>query len=102
MGLLATTSFMKWTPSEGNKRGTGSGMTIHIQNGCQAELNFSALAHLIGDLRSNMLGRGHDVHSAEQALGCDEVHELDAANAQARARVAVSYTHLTLPTILLV
>ena len=55
MGLLATTSFMKWTPSEGNKRGTGSGMTIHIQNGCQAELNFSALAHLIGDLRSNML-----------------------------------------------
>ena len=55
-GLPATTSFMKWTPSEGNKRGTGtSSMTTHIQNSCQAEGNFSALAHLIGDLRSNML-----------------------------------------------
>ena len=63
-------------------------MTTHIQNSRQAERNSSALAHLIGDLRSNMLGRGHDVHSAEQALGCDEVHELDAANAQTRARVA--------------
>ena len=30
-------------------------MTTHIQNSCQAERNFSALAHLIGDLRSNML-----------------------------------------------
>ena len=30
-------------------------MTTHIQNNCQAERNFSALAHLIGDLRSNML-----------------------------------------------
>ena len=28
------------------------------------------------------------MHSAEQALGCDEVHELDAADAQARASVA--------------
>ena len=47
---------MKWTPAEGNKRGTGtSGITAHIQNSCQAERNFSALAHLIGDLRSNML-----------------------------------------------
>ena len=56
MGLPATTSFMKWTPSEGNKRGTGtSGMTTHIQDSSQAERNFSALAHLIGDLRSNML-----------------------------------------------
>ena len=55
-GTAATTSFMKWTPSEGNKRGTGtSDMTTHIQNSCQAERNFSALAHLIGDLRSNML-----------------------------------------------
>ena len=55
-GTAATTSFMKWTPSEGNKRRTGtSGMTTHIQNSCQAERNFSALAHLIGDLRSNML-----------------------------------------------
>ena len=46
---------MKWAPSEGNKGGTGtSGMTTHIQNSCQAECIFSALAHLIGDLRSNM------------------------------------------------
>ena len=39
---------------------------------CQAERNFSALAHLIGDLRSSMLaskiGRMHDVHPAKQAL----------------------------------
>ena len=56
MGLPATTSFMKLTPSEGNKRGTGTyGMTTHIQSSCQAERNFSALAHIIGDLRSNML-----------------------------------------------
>ena len=42
--------------SEGNKIGTGtSGMTTHIQDSRQAERNFSALAHLIGDLRSNML-----------------------------------------------
>ena len=53
--LPATTSFMKRIPSEGNKRGTGtSGMTTHIQNSCQ-ERDFSALAHLIGGLRSNML-----------------------------------------------
>ena len=38
-----------------------------------------------------MYKRQHDVHSAEPvALGCDEVHKLDAANAQARARVAKS------------
>ena len=56
MGLPATTSFVKWTPSEGNKRGTGtSGKTTHNQNSCQAERNFSALAHLSGDLHSNML-----------------------------------------------
>ena len=30
-------------------------MTTHIQNSCQAERYFSELAHLIGDLRSNML-----------------------------------------------
>ena len=46
----------KWTPSEGNKRGTEtSGMTTHIPSSCQAERNFSGLAHLIGDLRSNCL-----------------------------------------------
>ena len=32
-------------------------MTTHIQNSCQAERKFSALAHLIGDLRSTMLAR---------------------------------------------
>ena len=32
-------------------------MTTHIQNSCQAERNFSALARLIGDVRSNMLAR---------------------------------------------
>ena len=47
---------MKWTPSEGNERGRGtSAMPTHIQNSCQAERNFLARAHLIGDLRSNML-----------------------------------------------
>ena len=56
MGLPATNSFMKWTPAEGNKRGTGtSDMTTHIQNSCQAERNCSALAHLSGDQHSNML-----------------------------------------------
>ena len=51
-GTAAATSFIKWTSSEGNEGVTGtSGMTTHIQNSCQAELNFSALAHLIGDLR---------------------------------------------------
>ena len=93
MGLPATTSFMKWTPSEGNKRRTGtSGMTTHIQNSCQAERNFSALAHLIGDLRSNMLAtkveRMMFIRLNRHLV--DEVHELDAANAQARARVAKS------------
>ena len=29
-------------------------MTTHIQNSCQAERNFSAFAHVIGDLRSHM------------------------------------------------
>ena len=30
-------------------------MTTHIQNICRAERNFSALVHLIGDLRTDML-----------------------------------------------
>ena len=52
----ACNHLMKWTPSEDNKRGTGtSGMTTHIQNSCQAERNFSALAHLIGDLRLSLI-----------------------------------------------
>ena len=93
MGLPATTSFMKWTPSEGNKRGTGtSGMTTHIQNSCQVERNFSALAHLIGDLRSNMLASKVErvMFIRLNRYLVDEVHELDAANAQARAKVAKS------------
>ena len=67
-------------------------MTTHIQNSSQAERNFLALAHLIGDLRSNMFAR-----KVERMMFIrlnrhlvDEVHELDAANAQARARVAKS------------
>ena len=82
---------MKLTPSEGNKRGTGtSGMTTHIQNSCQAERSFSALAHLIGDLRSNMFAskveRMMFIRLNRHLV--DEVHELDAFNAQERARVA--------------
>ena len=41
------------------------------------------------DRGHQLSGRAHDVHSAEQELD-DEVHELDAAVAQARARVAKS------------
>ena len=57
---------------------------------CQAELNFSALAHLIGDLRSRMLAS-----KVERMMFVllnrnliDEVRELDVTVAQARARVA--------------
>ena len=92
MGLPLTTSFMKWTPSDGNRRGMGtSGMNTHIQNSCRAELNFSALAQLIGDLRSNMLASKVErmIIRLNRHL-VDEVHELDAVNAQARARVAKS------------
>ena len=89
----ACNHLIKWTPSEGYKRGTAtSGMATHIQNNCQAQPNFSALAHLIGDLRSNML-----TSKVERMMFIrlnrhlvDEGHELDAANAQARARVAKS------------
>ena len=66
-------------------------MTTHIQNSSQAERNFLALAHLIGDLRSNMFAR-----KVERMMFIrlnrhlvDEVHDLD-ADAQARARVAKS------------
>ena len=59
---------------------------------CQAERFFSALAHLIGDLRSTML-----VYKVERMMFIwlnrhlvDEVRELDAAVEQARARVAKS------------
>ena len=89
----ACNPLMKWTPSEGNKRGAGtSGMTTHIKNSCQAERIFSALAHLIGDLRSNMLAskveRMMFIRLNRHLV--DEVHELDAAKAQARARVSKS------------
>ena len=59
---------------------------------CQAERNFSALAHLIGDLRSAMLA-----YTVERVMFIrlnrhlvDEVRELDAAVEQARARVPKS------------
>ena len=59
---------------------------------CQAELNFLALAHLIGDLRSRML-----VSKVERTMFIrlnrhliDEVRELDTTVAQALTRVAKS------------
>ena len=59
---------------------------------CQAERTFSALAHLIGDLRSRMLA-----NKVERMMFIrlnrhliDEVRDSDAAGAQARARVAKS------------
>eukprot|EP00904_Undaria_pinnatifida_P008196 jgi/Undpi1/4506/HiC_scaffold_18.g07860.m1 len=59
---------------------------------CQAERNFSALAHLIGPLHSNMLARKVErtmfVRLSRHLV--DEVRELDAAKAQARASVAKS------------
>ena len=63
---------------------------------CQAEQNFSALAHLIGDLRSRMLASEVErimLIRLNRPL-IDEVRELDAAVAQARARVANS-THIS-------
>ena len=67
-------------------------MTTHIQNSRQAERNFLALAHFIGDLRSSMLAikveRMMFIWLNRHLV--DEVHELDAANAQTRARVAKS------------
>ena len=57
---------------------------------CQAERNFSALAHLISDLRSRMLAskveRMTFIRLNRHLI--DEVRELDAAAAQARARIA--------------
>ena len=92
-GTSSNHLIMKWTPSDGNKKETAtSGMTTHIQNSCQAERNFSALIHLISDLRSNMLAskveRMMFIRLNRQLV--DEVHELDTGNAQARARVAKS------------
>ncbi|CAM9670593.1 unnamed protein product [Ascophyllum nodosum] len=60
---------------------------------CQAGRNSSALAHLIGDLPSRMLS----ISKVERMMFIrlnryliDEVRELDAAVAQARARVTKS------------
>ena len=59
---------------------------------CQAERNFSALAHLIGDLPSRMLAskveRMAFIRLNRHLIG--RVRELDVAVAQARARVAKS------------
>ena len=59
---------------------------------CQAERIFSALAHLIGDLRSRMIASKVErimfIRLNRHLI--DEVRELDAAVAQARARVAKS------------
>ena len=63
-----------------------------VTTSCQAERNFSALAHLIGGLCSRMLvskvERMMFIRLNEHLI--DEVRELDAAVAQARARVAKS------------
>ena len=57
---------------------------------CQTERIFSALAHLIGDLRNRMLAtkveRMMFIRLRRHLI--DEARELDAAVAQARARVA--------------
>ena len=81
---------MKRTPSERNERGREtSALTTNIQNSCQAERIFFALAHSIGDLRTNMIAskvkRMMSIRLNRHLV--DEVHELDALNAQARARV---------------
>ena len=56
---------------------------------CQAERIFPALAHLIGDLRSSMLASKAErmVFIRLNRHLIDEVRKLDAAAAQARARV---------------
>ena len=59
---------------------------------CQAERNFSALANLIGDLRSSMLAskveRMMFIRLDKHMV--DEVRDFDAAKAKAKARVAKS------------
>ena len=59
---------------------------------CQAERNFSALAHLIDDVRSRMLARKVErmmfIRLNRHLI--DEVRDSDATVAQARARVAMS------------
>ena len=57
---------------------------------CQAERNFSALANLIGDLRSNMLASKVErmMFIRLNKPMVDEVHDLDAAKAKAKTRAA--------------
>ena len=86
----ACNHLMKRTPSERNERGREtSALTTNIQNSCQAERIFLALAHSIGDLRTNLIAskvkRMMSIRLNRRLV--DEVHELDALNAQARARV---------------
>ena len=61
-------------------------------NICHAERNFSALANLISDLRSNMLGskveRMTFIRLNKHMVG--EVRDVDAAKPKAKARVAKS------------
>ena len=59
---------------------------------CQAESNFSALANLIGDLRSNMLASKVErmMFNRLNKHMVDEVRDLDAAKAKARDRLAKS------------
>ena len=57
---------------------------------CQSERNFSALAHLIGDLRSNMLAFKVERMMFIRLNRHLVVRALDAAVEQARARVARS------------
>ena len=59
---------------------------------CQAKRNFSALAHLIGDLRSNMLASKVERMMFIRLIKhiVDEVRDLDAAQAKANARAAKS------------
>ena len=65
-------------------------MTTHTQSSRQAERNFLALSHVISDLHTNMLAskvkRMMFIRLNRHLV--DEVHELDAFNAQERARVA--------------
>ena len=88
----ACNHLMKWTPSE-DKRGTGtSGMTTHIQNSLSGRAQFFSACPPHCDLRSNMIAckveRMMFIRLNRHLV--DEGHELDAANAQARARVAKS------------
>ena len=60
--------------------------------GCQVESNFSALANLIGDRRSNMLARKVEPMMFNQLNKhmVDEVRDLDAAKAKTKDRLAKS------------